>query len=91
MKRTKNVVAKLNLVILAGAASGVLWIESAHRIRIEVSTPAEVAVRDAAMCPENESVPFSADCMKFIQGTAVPDVLRASGTDGSFADSPEQP
>jgi hypothetical protein len=89
--RSKKVAAKLNLVILAAAAGGFLWIEHAHRIKIETSTPAEVAQR-AAVCPENESVPFSADCMTFIQGGAGSDVRpRLNATDGALADSPELP
>jgi hypothetical protein len=85
------VVSKLNLLILAAVASGVVWVEHAQRIKIEMSTPAERAGVDAAACPENESVPFSADCMKFIQGGAGPDVrLRVGVTDGALADSPER-
>ena len=82
------VVGKLNLVILAAAVGGVLWIEHANSIRIEPS--AEVAERNVAVCPENESVPFSADCMMFIQrgvGSAVH--LREIVVDG--AESPELP
>jgi hypothetical protein len=90
--RSKKVVAKLNLAILAAAVGGVLWIEHAQRIRIEISTPAEVPGRNAAICPENESVPFSADCMMFIQGGVRPDVhLRANAADGALAESPELP
>jgi hypothetical protein len=86
------VVAKLNLVILAAAVGGVLWIEHAHHIRIETPTPVEVAGRNAAVCPENESVPFSADCMMFIQGGVGPDVhLRLDAADVASAASPELP
>jgi hypothetical protein len=90
--RTKRVVAKLNLVIVAAAAGGLLWIEHAQRIRIELPAPAEIAARDAAICPENESVPFSADCMTFIQGAAGPTTRpRVGAVDGAPADSPELP
>jgi hypothetical protein len=86
------VAAKLNLVILVALAGGMLWIEHAHRITIEASAPAEVAGREAASCPENESVPFSADCMTFIQGGAESDVRRpAIAADGASAESPELP
>jgi hypothetical protein len=86
------VVPRLNLVILAAAVSGVLWIEHAHRIRIETSAPAAVGSNTAA-CPENESVPFSADCMRYIQGGVVgsDDPLRANAVDGATSVSPEQP
>jgi hypothetical protein len=90
--RTKPVVAKLNLVIVAAAAGGLLWIEHAQRIRIELPAPAEIAARDATICPENESVPFSPDCMTFIQGAARPDVRPPVGAPAATsADSPELP
>ena len=82
------VVGKLNLVILATAVGGVLWIEHANRIKIE--PPTEAVERNVAVCPENESVPFSADCMKFIQGGVGSAVhLREIVVDG--AESPELP
>ena len=85
-------VARLNLAILAAAAAGVVWIEHAHRTRIEISTPAEIAGRNATICPENESVPFSADCMMFIQRGVVSDArLRENAADGALAESPELP
>ncbi len=85
------VVAKRNLVILAAAAGGMLWIEHANRIKIE-TTPAQVVERNAAVCPENESVPFSPDCMMFIQGGVGSEIqLRINATDGALADSPELP
>jgi hypothetical protein len=84
--------AKLNLVILAALVGGMLWVEQSHRIKIEASAPASVAGSNAAMCPENESVPFSADCMLFIRGGAGPDIdLRLIATDGALAESPELP
>jgi hypothetical protein len=86
------VTAKLNLAILAAAAGGMLWVEHAHRITIEAAAPAEVASRETASCPENESVPFSQDCMAFIQGGAASDVRRPGNTvDAAAADSPELP
>jgi hypothetical protein len=90
--RTKRVVGRLNLVIVAAAAGGLLWIEHANRIRIDVPAPAEIAARDAAICPENESVPFSPDCMTFIRGAAGPDLrLSVGAVNGPLADSPELP
>jgi hypothetical protein len=90
---TKMVVGKLNLVILAAAVGGVLWIEHANRTYVTTLTPAEVVERNAAVCPENESVPFSVDCMMFIHGgLGPPDVsVRATATDGALAESPELP
>ena len=85
-------VAKLNLVVVVAAAGGLLWIEHAQRTRIDTPMVAEVAGRDTAICPENESVPFSADCMMFIQGGAGSGVRpRIEAVDGAIADSPELP
>jgi hypothetical protein len=86
------VVSKLNLIILAVAVGGVLWIEHANRMKIEMPTPAELAGAKPAICPENESVPFSADCMMLIQGGAGSDVhLRVNAADVESAESPELP
>ncbi len=84
---------KFNVLLLAAVAGGVLWIEHANRIKIEASAPAEVAGREAAPCPANESVPFSADCMAYIQGGGVqPDGRRpAIAADGATAGSSELP
>lgn len=87
------VVAKLDLVVVVAAlAGGLLWIEHANRIKIEM--PAEIAPQAAraAACPENESVPFSADCMLFIQGGVRSDVRRPfNEADSASVESPEQP
>ena len=45
------VVSKLNLLILAAVASGVVWIEHAQRIKIEMSTPACLAARARRSVP----------------------------------------
>jgi hypothetical protein len=84
--------AKLSIVVLAVAA-GALWIEHSHRIRIETSAPVEVAGhRNASTCPENDSVPFSADCIVLLQGRAQSDAhLRMNAADGPLPASPELP
>ncbi len=86
-------ITRFNVLLLAAIAGGVLWIEHAHRITIEASAPARLAGRDAAICPENESVPFSADCLAFIQGTGVQSGVRRPGNplDGTSAELPELP
>jgi hypothetical protein len=67
------VFSKLDLAIAAGVAAALLWIEHDHRILI--GTPSvEAASQAAAICPENDSVPFSADCIAFIEGTPPPDM-----------------
>jgi hypothetical protein len=86
------VVAKLNLVIVTAAAGGLLLLEHAQRVRIDAPAASEIAARNPAICPENESVPFSADCMTFIQSAAGPDLRsRSIVVDGALADSPELP
>jgi hypothetical protein len=86
-------ITRFNVLVLAAIAGGMLWIEHADRITIEASAPAEVAGRDAALCPANESVPFSADCMAYIQGSGVQSDVRrpAIAPDAAPADSPELP
>jgi hypothetical protein len=84
------VVARLHLIIIAVVAGGALWIEQAHRIKIESPIAAEVAGH--AACPANESVPFSADCMAFIQGGVASEVSRrVNEVDAASVESPEQP
>jgi hypothetical protein len=86
------VVSRLSLVIMAAAAGGVLWVEHSHRIKIEPSAPADVAAASNEVCPENESVPFSQDCLKFIQGGAGSNVRpRVTASDGLSVESPELP
>jgi hypothetical protein len=85
------IVSKLNLAVFAAAVGGLVWVEHAHRIRIEAPTPVEVAQRNGA-CPENESVPFSLECMTFIQGGTGPSLhLRVNGPDGVSPDLPPSP
>jgi hypothetical protein len=61
-------------VIVASIASVVLWIEHGHRIDIE--TPI------GAVCPDNENVPYSPDCIVFMRGdgaTDMPSRVNAAG------------
>ena len=85
------VFSKRSLAILAAVVGGVIWIEHAHRITIRSPAPAEAAGLDTPACPENESVPFSADCMTFIQGGAAPDVRGRVDASRALPDSPERP
>jgi hypothetical protein len=86
------IVSKFNIVVLAAVLGGVLWIEHSHRIKVETSAPAEIASSKPAICPENESVPFSADCMMFIQGGVGSEIRpRINAADVASAESPELP
>jgi hypothetical protein len=86
------VVSKLNLVIIASIAASVLWIEHNNHVNIQPAVPARIEGQSTAACPENESVPFSAECMVFILGgvdTAVRP--RSNAADSAVAESPELP
>jgi hypothetical protein len=62
--------------IVAAVAVGMLWIEHGHRI--VVATPASADDTPAtAACPDSDSVPFSADCIAFIEGGSASSVIRA--------------
>jgi hypothetical protein len=47
---------------------GLVWIEREHRVVIGSLAAAETASLSAAACPDNDSVPFSADCIAFMGG-----------------------
>jgi hypothetical protein len=64
------VLSKLDVAIVACLAGGMLWIEHGHRI--SVATPMAVETPAASACPDNDSVPFSADCIAFIDGGVAP-------------------
>jgi hypothetical protein len=61
-------VRKLDLIVLAAIMLGLVWIEHEHRVVIGSSAAAETASLTASACPDNDSVPFSADCIAFIGG-----------------------
>jgi hypothetical protein len=82
------VASKRNLIVIAAIAGGMLWIERGHRITIEIP-PAEVAGSAAAACPENEDLPHSADCFKFLQGNVVSEVGERGDAVQSTLASPE--
>lgn len=67
-------VPKLNLVVVvASIAGGMLWIERGLHIDIETPTGAAFAA-PVAVCPDSENVPYSADCIVFMQGDVGSDV-----------------
>jgi hypothetical protein len=67
-------VPKLGLAaIVVAVVGGALWIEQGHRIVIEASPPADLAsLARAAACPDNDTVPYSASCIAFLQGGSSP-------------------
>jgi hypothetical protein len=64
--------SKLDLAAVAVLAVGMLWIEHEHRIIVATPMAAE-AVSATSVCPETDDVPFSADCIAFIDGAVLPD------------------
>lgn len=67
--------SRLDLVVVAALAVGLLWIEHEHRIVVATSAAAaEAPPRATAVCPATDDVPFSADCIRFIDGGTLPDV-----------------
>jgi hypothetical protein len=84
------VLCKLDLAVVALVAAGLLWIEHDHRVFIGTPAAAEVAPPAASVCPESDSVPFSADCIAFIDGGALPDIpARVSQAANAAAASPD--
>jgi hypothetical protein len=66
------VVSKLDLVVVAAVvACGMMWVERGHRVSIEAPLPAETTFRDAT-CPDNDSVPYTARCLAFLEGSSPP-------------------
>jgi hypothetical protein len=63
------VLSKLDLAIVAAVAAALFWVEYEHRIIIATPAAAEAAPA-GSICPEKDSVPFSADCLAFIEGGA---------------------
>jgi hypothetical protein len=60
--------SKLDLALVMLVAGGMLWVEHAHRISIGTAAAAAVAPPAASVCPDTDDVPFSADCIAFIDG-----------------------
>ena len=62
--------SKLDIaVILTLVAGGALWIEQGHWVVIDAPTPSELAapaVPPVAACPDNDDVPYSANCLAFL-------------------------
>jgi hypothetical protein len=59
--------------IVAAVAVAMLWIEHDHRIVVATPAASDDTAATAA-CPDSDSVPFSADCIAFIDGGAASDI-----------------
>jgi hypothetical protein len=85
------VLSKLDLAVMALIAGVLLWIEHENRIVIATPAAAEAAPPGASVCPESDSVPFSPDCLAFIEGRtafavrALP--IKATASDDAPAES----
>jgi hypothetical protein len=60
-------------VIVFSIAAALLWIEHGHRIDIGTSAGAAFAAANAALCPDNDRVPYSTACIEFMGGRAASD------------------
>jgi hypothetical protein len=75
--------SKLDLAVVAVMAAGMLWIEHEHRIIIGTPAAVEIAPPGASVCPDTDDVPFSADCIAFIDGGVMPDIQSGARTAAS--------
>ena len=81
------ILSRRTLLVAAALVAGALFIESRNHVRI---APAPgVPPSTSFDCPTNESVPFSPECMAFINGRLA-DLPRPMNADVS-AESPELP
>lgn len=76
--------------IVAAVAVGLLWIEHDHRIVVATPASADDALPTAA-CPDSDSVPFSADCIAFIEGGAPSNIREISAARAHEATQDRRP
>ncbi len=82
MKRNR-LISKVDLAVIVVVVGATLWIEHVHRVVIETPEPADFTSRaPAAACADNDTVPYSASCIAFLQGPATPWPWRANATSG---------
>jgi hypothetical protein len=68
-QRISSVVLRLDrALIVAVIAGALLWIEHGHRVNTETPAGTAFAATAGAACPDNENVPYSTDCITFMQG-----------------------
>ena len=66
-----RLISKLDLAVIVAVIAAAVWIEHEHRIVIETPEPADfTSLASAAVCPDNDTVPYSASCIAFLQGPA---------------------
>jgi len=59
---------RIDLAMVAVLAVGMVWIERGHRVVVATPAAAEAVQPAAALCPDTDDVPFSADCIRFLSG-----------------------
>jgi hypothetical protein len=81
------------VVILASIAGALLWIEHGQRIVADAPMPTELTtLASARVCPDSENVPYSENCIAFMQGDRVAPAHRwrvnaVEGTAGASLDA----
>src|ERR1700704_1181125 len=70
--------SKLELAAIVAAACGMLSIEHGNHIFTDVSTRTERSPLAAADCPDNDSLPYPASCLIFLEGKLASDVRHRS-------------
>jgi hypothetical protein len=79
-----RLISKLDLAVIVVVVGAALWIEHVHRIVIDTPEPANfTSLARAAVCPDTDTVPYSASCIAFLQGPATPWPWRANATAGT--------
>lgn len=71
------VLSKLDVAFVALLAAALLWIEHGNRIVTGSLAAASAVPAKLAACPVTDDMPFSADCIRAIDG-ALPAAVRAS-------------
>jgi hypothetical protein len=61
------------VVVLTALTGGALWIEHDHRVVIDAPAAAELQIAAAAAaCPENDTMPYDARCLEYLNVPAQP-------------------
>jgi len=65
--------SKLDLAVIVALVGGcAFWIERGQRVVIDAPTQSELAAAAAAAaaCPDNDNMPYSVDCIRFMSGAS---------------------